>query len=284
MATGSAALQFALAKANTRKKPKVSQATSSQTSELTIEERLQRLELGQQLHSQAIVQQGHKVNRIAAATETVIWIADPILKQQAAEAHETWKANKPDKGPHPMGSHGHVVHALILQAMAQAVQELTAKPAAQETLKKHTQLPALQKFMNTSKEPALYKAIHTYLTELNNRPMTDCVQSCRPISKRKVPEDKPWGWSVIYEVGSDGSRLKDFMVLHGQPLHEILQLITVRKGIPKEDRTLRRIANMVPGWGGGNAEEAGEEREEDEQEQKQATQQTPMKDAKRGRK
>ena len=280
MATGLTALHIAQSqRAGTGKKPKISQATQSQASELTIEERLQRLELGQQLHSQAIVQQAHKVNRLAAAAETVIWITDPALKQQAAEAHAAWQANKPEKGPHPMGSHGHVVHALILQTMAQAVQDLTTKPAEIEALRKQPQLQALLRYTNTSTEPALLEAIHTYLLELNNRPMTDCVHSCRPISKRKMQEDKPWGWSVIYATGLEGSKLKDFMVMQGQPLHETLKLITVRNGIPKEDRNLKKITNMVPAWRQRDAEEEKEADEEDD-----ATLPTPMKETKRGRK
>ena len=279
MATGAAALHLAQSqRASTSKKAKVSQAASSQPSDLTLEERLQKLELGQQLHSQAIVQQGHKINRLAAA-ETVIWITDPTLKQQASEAHEAWKTHKPDKGPHPMGSHGHVVHALILQTMAQAVQDLAGKPAEAEAFSKQPQLKALIQFLNISEEQSPLEAIHTYLTALNNRPMTDCVRNCRPISKRKVQQDKPWGWSVIYETGLDGSRLKDVMVLHGQPLHENLTLIAVRKGIPKADRNLKQITNMVPGWRRENADEEGEGDEEDE-----AMQATPMKEAKRGRK
>ena len=283
MATG----QSALAKLQRSSQPppndgKKAKLQNPASSSLSVEERLRRLEEGQSLHSQVIVQQGHRLNRVEAAVEVIIWIQDNKLKKMAAEAHNMWKEAKPQQGPHPMGGHGHVVHALILQANMEAMN--SANPDQGEQMRRHPQFKALKQFLNISDESQTVETVTQYLNSIHERPMTECVQSCRPVSKRKMTEDKPWGWSVIYESGLEGSKLRDFMLTYAQPLHAVFGLVSVRKGVPREDRNLKKVAGMVAHWGSVAAPTEDAEAQEEEELEDDLSKQTPMKDGKRGRK
>ena len=222
------------------------------------------------------------MNRIEAAVEVIIWIQDNKLKKMAEAAHITWKQAKPQQGPHPMGGHGHMVHALILQANVDAMN--SANPDQGDQMRRHPQFKELQQFLNISDESQTVEAVTQYLKGINERPMTEYVQSCRPVSKRKMAEDKPWGWSVIYESGLEGSKLRDFMLMYAQPLHAVFQMVSVRKGVPREDRNLKKVAGMVAHWGSVAAPTEDAEAQEEEELEDDRSKPTPMKESKRGRK
>ena len=132
-------------------------------------QRVQKLEIREQLHAKAIVMQSQDIEIIKTVSEVVVWIVAYPLKNKVTFLEESWRRTKPEQGPHPLGSMGHVTLAAVLRAVGEVMHGM--QPEGVVKYLGREDAAALKLFMPSSEPQAIHTAMLAKLAELMMYPM-----------------------------------------------------------------------------------------------------------------
>lgn len=232
-------------RAKTSPQPASRAESSSSKGSTGIEGRLRRLEITQDKHSKAIVYHDQTLQRLASAQETILFVVDSNLKKTLTDLLKQWQETKPNSGPHPLGGPVHVLLACITEHYLQMLQQWP--PEKWQVLYALETAQALKEYTNASNPEDLKDKVCLEFQRFQSMAIKMQDVNGKPFGK-KCPDDKPWGWSLMFGSGQISSKQKDWMSIFSQPIWEMEPAISVRGGRYRKNQLIEEIAGQVKDW------------------------------------